>query len=190
MMQIEGFFQQMDSMQRIYWYIAIGVSVVFVVQTIMTFIGSDIDVDTDTDLDGAGHHFQLWSLRNLINFLLGFSWAGVAFYTLIDSKVLVTVIAIVVGLLFVAIFGFVIAIMMKLAENNSFEITKVVGLVGEVYLTIPADGKAKGKVFISYNGSVKELDAITLYSQPITNGTLVKVVKVDADILVVEPFSK
>ena len=71
---MKEFFMSMDTMQQIYWGIALTATLVFVVQTIMTFVGSDadtgMDADFDGDLEGGDFPFQLFSLRNLVNFFL------------------------------------------------------------------------------------------------------------------------
>ncbi len=57
----------------------------------MTFAGVDshdgLSADFDSDLSHGDTPFQLFTFRNLINFLLGFSWTGISFYGTIDSKV-------------------------------------------------------------------------------------------------------
>ena len=66
--------------------IAIAASAVFIIQSIMTFVGMDSetnfdgDFDGDMSADGAGEStpFQLFTFRNLINFMLGFSWTAIA----------------------------------------------------------------------------------------------------------------
>ena len=102
------FLQGMDSLQQSFWWIAIVASLIFITQTILTLIGSDssdgINADFDGDLDHADAPFQLFSFRNLINFLLGFGWTGVAFYDNISSKTLLIIIATVVGLVFILLY--------------------------------------------------------------------------------------
>jgi len=74
------FLNGLDPFLQVLWYIAIPVSLIFVIQSIMTFIGIDgLEADFDGSFDGAQAPFQLFSFRNLINFLLGFSWAGITF---------------------------------------------------------------------------------------------------------------
>lgn len=189
---MKEFFSNMESGEQIYWYIAIISSIIFIIQTILTFVGADtdtgIDADFDGDLDGGGHAFQLFSLRNLINFFVGASWTGVAFYKDIDNKFLVGLLAFVVGLIFIAVFFFIMKAIYRLAEDNSFKIEDTMGKSAEVYLTIPAHKKGRGRVQISVNGSVHELDAITTNEETLSNGTLVKVVNIKDNILVVEPI--
>ncbi len=190
---MKEFFASMDGTQQFYWYIAIGASVIFIIQTIMTFIGADsdtgVDADFDGNLDGGDSPFQLFSLRNLINFLLGFGWAGVSLYNVIESNVLLAIVAFLVGILFIAFFFFIMRALLKLSEDNSFKIEDTIGKIADVYLSIPAAKAGKGKVFISVRGSTHELSAITNSVDEIKNGSLVKVVGIEGDILVVTPLT-
>lgn len=188
------FFSTMESVERFYWYLAIGASLIFIVQTIMTFIGADsdtgMDADFDSNLDADAYPFQLFSLRNLVNFLLGFGWAGATLYKTIENNLLLAIVAFIVGLIFIGIFFFIMRTMMKLAEDNTFSLESSIGKTGDVYLAIPPARQGKGKVFISVKGSTKELDAITDSTEEIKQNALIKVVGVQGDLLVVEPLSK
>jgi len=191
---MKEFFASMDGMQQFYFYIAVGASIIFIVQMIMTFMGADadsgVDADFDGNLDGVEMPFQLFSLRNLINFLLGFGWTGVAFYNIISSKVLLGILALVVGLIFIALFFILMRALMKLSEDNSFRLEDTVGRTADVYMTIPPAKSGKGKIFISVRGTTHELSAITPHEEAIKNGALVKVLKLEGDVLVVEPLIK
>lgn len=186
-------FANMDGTQQFYWYIAIGASVIFIIQTIMTFVGADadtgVDADFDGNLDGGDSPFQLFSLRNLINFLLGFGWAGVSLYNVIENNILLAIVAFLVGVLFIAFFFFIMRALLKLSEDNSFKIEDTIGKTADVYLSIPAAKTGKGKVFISVRGSTHELSAITNSVDEIKNGSLVKVVGIEGDILIVTPLT-
>jgi len=186
---MKDFFLSMDFNQQFYWYVAIGASVIFIIQTIMTFVGADsdtgIDADFDGNLDGGGAPFQLFSLRNLVNFLLGFGWAGVSLYNTIGNKVILGIVAVAVGLLFIAMFFVVMRALLKLSEDNTFKLEDAIGKTGDVYMTIPAGKSGKGKVFISVKGSTHELSAITSGKEEIQRGTLVKVTGLEGNLLVV-----
>ncbi len=186
------FFANMDDTLKIYWYVAIGASLIFVFQTILSFFGSDThdmdgDMGTDGDFDDASHSFHIFSFRNLINFLLGFSWAGIAFYNAIEMRGLLILISIGVGVAFVFIFFLIMKVMMKLAENNSFDINNTINKTADVYLTIPANKSGKGKVLISVKGSIHELGAMTAHNEAIKSGQIIKVIAVENQILIVEP---
>lgn len=183
------YLQSIDPLLRIFWYVAIPTSIVFLLQTVMTFMGGDfsdgIDADFDGNLEDSGP-FQMFSLRNLINFLLGFSWSGISFFSLIENKSLLIVIAFFIGVAFVGIFFFVMNQILKLSEDNTFKFDHTLGKIAEVYLPIPAQKSGFGKVIITLNGSTRELDAMTA-GDKIETKALVKVTNIENNrILIVE----
>lgn len=187
---MKEFFSTMDGAQQFYWYIAIGASVIFIIQTIMTFVGTDADTDFDGDLEGGHGHFHLFSLRNLINFLLGFGWTGVSLYNIIPGKFLLGIVAFIVGMAFIAVFFFIMRALIKLSEDNSFSVRETIGMTADVYLTIPKAKEGKGKIFISVKGTTHELPAITENPEDIKNGELVKVLDIEGDSLIVIPLNE
>lgn len=154
----------LDPMHRMFWYVALASSLFFLIQTVMTFVGADASDGTLADVDGsegADAPFQLFSLRNMVNFLLGFSWTGAAMYHSVENKILLLVLAIAVGALLVAMFFIIIRQILKLAEDNSFRISECVGQQATVYLRIPARRSGSGKVQVSVRGAVHEMEALT-----------------------------
>jgi len=82
-------FNNLDVLLKGFWMVAIPVTIVFIIQMVLTFMGSDASdgtsADFDGDFDGGDTPFQLFSFRNLMNFLLGFSWTGISFYKIITK---------------------------------------------------------------------------------------------------------
>ncbi len=161
---MKEFFTSMDGSQQFYWYIAIGASVIFIIQSIMTFIGADsdtgVDADFDGDLDASDSPFQLFSLRNLINFLLGFGWAGASLYGAIENKVVLGIISLLVGIVFIAVFFFLMRLLMKLSEDNSFKIEDMLNYLDGHPLVLPSRYSDKDavytKVFILSNWTFEQ----------------------------------
>ena len=91
------YFDSLEPLLRYFWYVAIPVSVIFLIQVVLTFFsGADIG-DLETDFDTNGHDgFHFFSFRNLINFLLGFSWAGISFYQTISNPIGLLVFALII----------------------------------------------------------------------------------------------
>ena len=184
----------LDPLLKTFWYIAIPSSIIFLLQSVMTFLGNgylhtdNIELSHSTDIETHDTPFQLFSLRNLINFLLGFSWSGIAFHSIIESSFLLIAFSFGIGTLFVFSFFAIIKIILKLAEDNSFTIEQTLFKTGEVYLTIPEKRSGKGKVLVSVNGTVHELDAMTEYDRIQTN-TPVKIINIEHTILLVEPLT-
>ncbi|MEJ2879868.1 hypothetical protein [Pedobacter sp. GR22-6] len=159
------YFNTLEPLLRTFWYIAIPVSAIFAIQTIMTFLGSDaadgLDADFDGDLEHGDEPFQLFTFRNLINFLLGLSWTGISLYNTIPNRTILVALSLGVGMAFITLFFMIIKQLQKLAEDNTFKIESTLKKTATVYLRIPASRTGNGKVQISINGAFRELDAVT-----------------------------
>ncbi len=174
-------FSNLEPGIKIYWAIAIVSSIVFLIQTIVSLIGigdfeTDLDVGGGDGMDSSGFS-DLLSMRNAINFLLGLGWSGVCFYDRISNGFILGLVSIIFGLAFVAIFIYVFKKMMKLESNGAFDINTAMGKTCDVYLRIPANRSGSGKVQISFNGSIQEIDAVT-DGEMIPSGSKVTVVEI------------
>ena len=181
-------FNSLEPLQKFFWTIAGSASLVFIIQTIMTFIGLGTDADVDAGpMDGSVDSMEdgalsgVFSFRNLINFLLGYGWAGVLLFDDIEKRWLLQLLAIAVGLLFVLAFVFMFRQVMKLSHDGSFKMSETVGLKADVYLRIPAARSGRGKVQLSVKGSVHEIDAVTDNDAEIPTGGQVEIVEVLGD---------
>jgi len=174
-------YQAMDTWMQVFWGCAVVGSLIFLVQMVLTLMGMDHS-DMDVDFDGAdtmdlGGGISLFSIKNFVNFIVGFGWGGVCFAGAIESKWLLTLVALVVGVAFVLMFFFIKKQTKKLEHNGAFRIEDCVGKTVDVYLRIPAGKSGKGKVQVSLNGSVQEFDALT-EGDSIPSGQKVQVVSV------------
>ena len=181
-------FNSLETLQKFFWTIACCASLVFIIQTIMTFIGLGTDTDVDAGpMDGSvdsmedGSLSGVFSFRNLINFLLGYGWAGVLLNDCIDKGWLLQLVAIAVGLAFVLAFVFMFRQVMKLSHDGSFKMQEAVGLKADVYLRIPAARAGRGKVQVSVKGSIHEIDAVTDSDAEIPTGGQVEITEVLGD---------
>lgn len=161
-------YSQLNPTMQVFWGCAIVGSAFFLIQAVLTLLGMDSDLDMDTDVDFSdgdtmdlGGGLSLFSIRNLVNFIVGFGWGGVCFSTIFDSKILLSLAAIVVGFIFVWIYFVIRRQTKRLESNGAFNINLCVGKVADVYLRIPGEGRGLGKVQISVNGSIHEINAMT-----------------------------
>ena len=190
-------FESMPTTLQIFWILAAVSSVIFIIQAIMTFVGFDSDSDIeladapdeipasgDADFDADGFH--LISVKSVVSFILGFGWTGVLFYDTITSPLWLGLLAFVVGMIFMSLIAFLLFQIRKLDKDNTFRIEKVIGMNAEVYLRIPAARKDTGKINVSLNGSMHELEALT-EGDELPTGAKVKITaKVDGETVVVE----
>ena len=181
-------FNYLEPLLKFFWTIACCASLVFIIQTIMTFVGLGTDADVDAGpMDGSvdsvedGSLSGVFSFRNLINFLLGYGWAGVLLFDSIEKGWLLQLVAIAVGLAFVLAFVFMFRQVMKLSHDGSFKMQEAVGLKADVYLRIPAARSGRGKVQVSVKGSIHEIDAVTDSDTEIATGGQVEILEVLGD---------
>ena len=207
---ISTWFTALSPTMQVFWACAIAASVVFVIQNTLMLLGlgdmdSDMDAsadaefdtggDTDVSADQPGHTgtlgaagiFSLFTLRNFINFFLGFGWGGISLSPVVQSQTLLVILSFIIGLLFVVAFVFLLRALLKLEHKGNFKIQDCEGQIASVYLRIPAAHAGAGKIQISINGSVHELSAFTDEDQMLATGSRVRVVKViDSNSLLVE----
>ncbi len=170
---------ELPRLMQIFWGCAIGGSLVMVIQLLLSIIGGgDVDADVDVDVsDGldASTLADLFTLKNLVNFFVGFGWSGVTFRPYIDSDTWLLIVAMLFGLLFIAVFLYIYKNIMKLESNSAVGAEACVGKIADVYLRIPASRGGKGKIQISLNGAAREFDAITDSPENIPSGAVVVV---------------
>lgn len=186
----------LDLFMKILWSIAIATSLIFILETVLTFIGIDHDgsFDMDTSADGSFESepsMNLYTFRNLVNFLLGMSWTAILLKEKIASTALLMIIAVAVGVLLVAAVMYMFKWLSKMQQSGNIDVYKsAVGCIGKVYLTIPAQRKGAGKVQITINESVREYDALTDSESELKTGASIKVVEVlDSSTLLVEEMN-
>lgn len=187
----------LDLFMKILWCIAIASSLIFIIETVLTFIGADVEMDMDTDFDMPDGGFEgdpsmnLYTFRNLVNFLLGMSWTAILLQEQIASKALLMIISFAVGALLVFAVMMLFKGLSKMQQSGNIDVYRsAVGCSGRVYLTVPAERKGAGKVQININNAVREYDALTDSEDDLKTGTSIKVTEVlDTNTLLVEEIN-
>jgi hypothetical protein len=178
LLSISTWWQELQAIEKIFWVIAILFSVLFLIQTIMSFAGADSEASGDADEyvggdDGIG--YQFFTIRNLIAFFTIFGWMGIAGISGGLSKGLTIGLALAAGGVMIVIMAVLFKSMSGLKHSGTLVINNALHQVGETYLVIPANRGGFGKVHIKVQGSLQELQAITDDVIPIATGKLVKV---------------
>jgi len=182
---------------KILWGVTLAASLIFIVQSILTFVGADADssFDTDVNVDMDGSDLSnieggsnLYTFRNFVNFILGFGWSAILLQDSITSVPVLILVSALVGVALVAAVMYLFKWLAGMQQSGNIQVEKVAaGCEGKVYLTIPAARKGSGKVQITIAGAVREYDAITESESPLKTGTPIRVVDaIDAGTLLVE----
>jgi hypothetical protein len=185
LLDINTWWQGMDLFEKILWVIAILFSSLFLLQTVVSIFtggdadGHDAEGHSDAavgDDDGIGHEF--FTIKNLIAFFTMFAWVGIAAYNSGLSKGLSVLLASGAGLAMVFLMVILLRNVGKLKYSGTMQIKNALNQVGNVYLFIPGQRKGIGKVHVTVQGSLHELDAITDDALDIATGSIVKVTSI------------
>ena len=206
----------LEPAMKVLWAVTLSASLVFIIQTVMTFLGAagDTDFDINTDMDTAGPSdiadgsvdvgadvdtgetghlgtgMNLLTFRNFINFLIGFGWTAILLKDSIPATGLRMLIAILVGVVLVAVVMLLFKWLTDMQQSGNISVYKsAVGCEGTVYLTIPGARAGEGKVQITINNAVREYEAVT-DGPTLKTGARIRVVEVvSADTLLVEEIN-
>ena len=206
----------LEPAMKVLWAVTLSASLVFVIQTVMTFLGAagDTDFDINTDMDTAGPSdigdgsvdvgadvetgesghlgtgMNLLTFRNFINFLIGFGWTAILLQKTVPATGLRMLIAIAVGVVLVILVMLLFKWLTDMQETGNINVYKsAVDCQGTVYLTIPGERAGEGKVQITINNAVREYAALT-DGPTLKTGTRIRVVDVvSATTLLVEEIN-
>lgn len=176
----------LSTAMQVLWAITLSASLIFVIQTVMTFLGlgdhdADFDLDTSDGSFDADPSMNLLTFRNLVNFCLGFGWTAVLMHEKIQSNALLIIVSVIVGILLVTVVMWIFKWLSGMQQTGNIDVHKsAVGCEGKVYLTIPGERKGEGKVQITINNAVREYDAVT-DGETIPTGKAIKVTEVIND---------
>jgi hypothetical protein len=179
---------------KILWVVTLAATLIFLIQSILTFVGADadtsadfdLDMDADMSMDGA----SLYSFRNFVNFILGFGWSAILLQPSIPSWPVLILVSVIIGVALVAGVMYLFKWLASMQQSGNINVYKAaVGCQGKCYLTIPGERQGEGKVQITIQGAVREYNAVT-DGDTIKTGTPIKVTEtIDANTLLVEEIN-
>lgn len=189
---MQEWYSALSSFEQVFWGIALIASVFFVFVLVTTLIGGDadgMDGDVDADIDGdTGIGFQFFSFKNIVAFFTIFGWSGISFLEAGMSKGIVVLLAAVCGLAMMFVMAFLMYQMHKMTSSGTLVMKNAIGQIGEVYLTIGANRSRMGKVQITVQGTLRELDALTDEDADLPTHAVITVKEITSNgILIVSP---
>jgi len=170
--------------QQFLWGLAIFFTLLFILQMTAALFGiSDGSDATDVDMPLDSVPSLFFTLRNAIIFFLGFSWGGLA---CIDINISILW-GVLIGSIMVMINLLLLRGLASLNEAGNLNLANAIGKEAVVSIPIPAKQSGCGKINISFQGRLEELEAIT-EDEAIPRGQPVKIIRVSSNQLVVTHF--
>jgi hypothetical protein len=127
----------------------------------------------------------------MVAFFTMFGWVGIAAYNSGLSKGVTVLVALASGAALVFVIVLLLRNVNKLRSSGTLQMKNALGVVGNVYLFIPAKRKGAGKIHVQVQGRLHELDAITDDAADIATGSIVKVTAIiDDNLLLVTTLTQ
>lgn len=183
-------------LQQVFACIGIPAALILIVQTVLLMfgIGDGDGADADVDPDGfdvgeaasAGDDgLTLFTVRGIVAMFCVGGWAGIVFVDLGLPDILSIFLAALCGIAALVGLAYLMKAVMKLQSSGNITLGSALGKVGEVYIPIPPMGEGKGKINITVQDRLIEVDAITRSADTLKTGEAVRVVSTDESGLVV-----
>jgi membrane protein implicated in regulation of membrane protease activity len=209
---MEAWWSALSNSEKLLWLIATFSSVLFGLQIVSTFLGmsdSDMDMDADFDMDGdvdvggdmdaavdgdgdavhdahAGHWIAgYFTVRNFVAFFLGLSWGSLAFISSGLPNAAAIFMGMGIGVFFVIVVMFLMKALSNLRSEGTISLRSAVGTEGDVSILIPGNNQGSGKVTLTVQGRLMEIEAIT-EGEELRRSDRIRVVNVSQHQLVVE----
>lgn len=199
---------ELGNIQQYAFVVAISATIIMVLFIILMLIGmdgaesfdGDIDLDMDFDMDDIDAPVDVYNsesitsvsglkiltVRGVLAFL---SIGGWTVYGIGDSLELgfTLLIGLSAGILAAYLLALAMKQAMKLEGSGNLNYQTAIGKNAVVYIRVPKETSGKGKVMLTHQGKMIEVDAITKGKEDLTSKTEVKIVELhDATTLVVE----
>ncbi len=185
----------LSGIEHFFWIMAIFSSAVFVIVFVVNLLGfdadSDFDMDTHVDVHTDAHAdsggTQLFSIKAITSFLTFFSWTGVLLTGEGRSLWEIIPYSFISGLIAMTLVIFLLKKFSDLTESGNADPLDLIFEKGDVYLPIPGDQKGKGRVLITLNRSLREMNAVTQDKEEIHTGDKIRVLEIlPENVLLVE----
>jgi len=176
---------------RIYWFLAVVGSVVFIVQFALSLFGAEFgDNAGDTGHVDVTEHgditaLNFFSLKSIVAFITFFGWAGVIWG---NKGWLGLGIALFCGLSMMFLTALSVWLLLKLQQSGNINATDMIGKNGTVYLKIPEARGPGGKVTVRLNNCTRQIRAVA--DEALPTGSHVEVVsQIEGDCYLVKKIS-
>ena len=188
---MDGWWDTLSLALKIFYGIGIATSLVMVLQLVLMIFGMDGHsdaadaIDPDADHSGGG----VLSVRTITAFFVGFGWTGAGAIESGLELAPALLLATLVGGAFMAGILFLMRALYGLRYSGTLDYRNAVGVIGTVYLRVPAAMVGPGQVEVLVQGRMVIAQAFTRSDSELPNRSRVKVVDLmDQNTLLVEPF--
>ena len=194
LLNILTWWQALSGAEQIFWSIGLISNLLFALYIGIQVLGHDADLDTEVDdidgLDTGEIQFTVLSLRSLLAFGMFLGYTGLTVLHAGFGLITAVCLGSLAGLLAAWLAFKLIRFLLKMQSSGTLILENSVGATGKVHLTLPANAASTGKVMVTLQGALREMDAVS-EGETIQTGTSILVTEVlDNGNLVVIPYKE
>lgn len=120
------------------------------------------DIHTDPIHPDPAQAFKALSIQTIATFLMGFGWAGLGGYRGMGMDMLPSLgVGVLGGAAMVWLLGLLLKAIYDLQSSGNITIDGTIGHEGDVYVTVPANGKGRGQVRVTISNRQRIYNAVS-----------------------------
>jgi hypothetical protein len=148
-----------------------------IIQTLLSFVGGDIDHEFEVGADhgGTDHAWGLFSVRGMLGIMLGLGWGGLIALQKGFGGTAATFIGLGVGILIAFGLALLMQVFRAARSDGTISLQNAVGQTGSVYQRVPGKRDGIGKVQVMVQGRLQIIEACTDSEQDIMPQKHIKV---------------
>ncbi len=194
-LSLNEWWSTLSGTEQIFWIMAIISSAVFLLVFVVSLLGFDADSEmefsSDADAELGGHDLPVFSIKAITAFFTFFSWTGVLLTGEGRSIWEIVPYSIFAGIIAMVLVVFLLKKFSDLTESGTADPLDLIFEKGDVYLPIPARETGIGKVHVTLNNSLREMNAITQDDEPLQTGEKIRILEIlPENTLLVEKFKE
>lgn len=177
---------------RVYFYIGLTFSILFVIKLLGLFIGTDVDSGNFGDFDffddggmSSAEAFNVFTVQSAIAFGMIFGWATLAARTEYHLSTAVSIsIGVSLGVLGALFSTYLMKLTTKLNSPAEKQYKVTVGTKAKVYLRVPANNQGFGLIHVTKNQTNYEIKVKNVGAEEIPSHSEVIVVASEPEVVV------
>jgi exosortase/archaeosortase len=149
------------------------------------------DLDADYDIHDMSHSIsglRVFTVRGIVAFCAVGGWTGLAIWDLTRNAIITLIGAYITGTLALLFAAFVIQWALKMQESGNVDPQNAISKMATVYIPVHPNRTLTGRVTLTLQERLVEMEAITDSSETLKTGEIVQVVAIEgSSTLVVAP---
>ena len=178
-----SWWNEITLIEQILYIIATASTIILLIHTVFSMVDTEVSVkNSDTA------KLKFLTIRGILSFFSIGAWVVIVVYKATCNYYISFGVGVAAGLLTMLFIAIALQKAVNIQKNRHVDLRELIGISGDVYLTIPPRGEGKGKVsVITEDNKLNVIYAIAYEDNKIPTGKCIRVIDVlGDDLLLVE----